>query len=469
MAAQTPDQAVAAHSAGQPTAAESYATKMLAEQDRLGVPPDEQHVISKITAPQMVQQITADPERAPAAIKTLQATWGSAWPEVWKDLTTVGKLPAAYQMVGALDNEGDGALLARALGQANKEGVNKPLDDLIDRGATGATRPSQVVRTRVEGSDAVKDYRSSMLASGASLEQVDGIVSSIGLLGQAKVLYHNEDATAAGDEAVQSALGQWDFLPNGGARIPRANADAITDNAQRTVAGLSLAAVRPPAIYGGGVGRQNVEDIFTPEQNLARNEAWTKPGVTNFQTELSPPQEQQFRHWVTTNHIPFDPNEKTSDYDMRGFWQAQQAGDPQARTAVDPNDNPPHFPDTWKTPYAATFSAQSRYADPAKAPDWKGDQYTLPGGQVLYDDKAGRWLGAQPNASPGAATADDWMRVLQAAPNWITVGQSIRLMDNGGRFVRAANGGFVEVPFNVTAPPATTAGTASPPVNVPPY
>jgi hypothetical protein len=326
MAAQTPDQAVAAHSAGQPTAAESYATKMLAEQDRLGVPPDEQHVISKITAPQMVQQITADPERAAAVIKTLQATWGSAWPEVWKDLTTVGKLPPAYQMVGALDNEGDGALLARALGQANKEGVNKPLDDLIDRGATGATRPSQVVRTRVEGSDAVKDYRSSMLASGASLEQVDGIVSSIGLLGQAKVLYHNEDATAAGDEAVQSALGQWDFLPNGGARIPRSNADAITDNAHRTVAGLSLAAVRPPAIY------------------------------------------------------------------------------------------------------------------------------------------------SRPGQAPGAATADDWMRVLQAAPNWVTVGQSIRLMDNGGRFVRAANGGFVEVPFNVQAAAAAAhGGTTQPTMIVPPF
>ena len=216
-------------------------------------------------------------------------------------------------------------MLARALGQANKEGVNKSLDDLIDRGATGASRPSQVVRTRVEGSQAVQDYRSSMLASGASPEQVDGIVSSIGLLGQAKVLYHNEDPTAAGDEAVQSAIGQWDFLPNGGARIPRANADAITDNAQRTVTGLSLAAVRPPAIY------------------------------------------------------------------------------------------------------------------------------------------------SQPGQAPGAATADDWLRVLRAAPNWITVGQSIRLMDNGGRFVRAANGGFVEVPFNMQAAAATTAGTASPPVNVPPY
>ena len=61
MAAQTRDQAAAAHAIGQPTAAESYATKMLAEQDRLGVPADEQHVISRLVAPQMVQQITADP------------------------------------------------------------------------------------------------------------------------------------------------------------------------------------------------------------------------------------------------------------------------------------------------------------------------------------------------------------------------------------------------------------------------
>ena len=258
-------------------------------------------------------------------MKGLQATWGSAWPEVWKDLTTVGKLPAAYQMVGALENEGDGALLARALGQANKEGVNKPLDDLIDRGATGASRPSQVVRTRVEGSQAVQDYRSSMLASGASPEQVDGIVSSIGFSGRPKF-------------------------------------STTTKTLQRPATKLYRAR------SGSGISCRTVA-LASREQMPMRLRKCAARG--------------------------------------------------------------------------------------------RQDCRSLPCGLPRSILSRGQ--------APGAATADDWLRVLRAAPNWVTVGQSIRLMDNGGRFVRAANGGFVEVPFNVQAAAATTAGTASPPVNVPPY
>lgn len=318
MQQETPEAAAMLRGHGQPTAAEAYAGKMLGEQDRLGVPIDDQHVLDNHGAVSMAQQIMADPEQAPARMKSLATQWGSQWPKVWQDLSQLGKLPPAYQMVGALDNEGDGALLARALGSVSKEGVNRPLDDLLDKGAAGNTRPSQTIRTRVEGSEPVQDYSRSMLASGASAQQVQGIVSSIGLLGQAKALYHNQDPAAAADDAVQSAIGKWEFLPNGGARIPRANADAITDNAQRAVEGLSLAAVQSPAIYG----------------------------------------------------------------------QAQ---------------------------------------------------------------------------APGSATAEDWLRLTQASPNWITVGNSIRLMDNAGRFVRRTGGGFVEVPFNVQAVAAAQQAAPPPP------
>lgn len=324
MKQETPQQSAALRGQGQPSAAENYAAKVLGEEDRLGVPTDGQHILDNTGATAMAQQIMADPEQAPARLKAMETQWGSAWPKVWQDLGTVGKLPAAYQMVGALENEGDGALLARALGQANKEGVNRSLDDILDKGAAGTTRPSQSIRTRVQGSEDVQSYARSMLASGASDEQVRGIVSSIGLLAEAKSLYHNQEPAAAADDAVQSAIGKWEFLPQGGARIPRANADAITGNAETVVRGLSLAALQPPAIY------------------------------------------------------------------------------------------------------------------------------------------------SRSGQSPGAATADDWLRVLQAAPNWVTVGRSIRLMDNGGRFVRRAGGGFVEVPFNIAAPtPAVSGNPVAPPV-VPP-
>ena len=47
-----------------------------------------------------------------------------------------------------------------------------------------------------------------------------------------------------------------------------------------------------------------------------------------------------------------------------------------------------HFPDFWKTPYHESFSAESQWADPAKAPKWNAqDQLVLPDGTVVFDEK----------------------------------------------------------------------------------
>lgn len=319
--AQTPQQAAALAQAGQQTASERYAILTLGEQERLQVPPDNRHVLTQQQAQGFAAQIMGDPEGSRGRMRALETEFGSQWPQVWHDLTTTGKLSPAYQMVGSLDNEGDAALLARGLASINKEGVNQALDQVLDKGAAGATRPSQMIRERVLGDQNIRDYTQSMLASGASSEQVRGIVNSVALLAQAKALYHSQQPPTAADDAIQSAIGKWEFMPNGGARIPRANADNITGAAHQTVAGLSLPQLQPPAIYSG--------------------------------------------------------------------------------------------------------------------------------------DRA-----------PGSATSEDWLRVLQAAPNWVTVGNSIRLMDNGGRFVRRDGGGFVEVPF--TAGPPVQAESLTAPQFPPP-
>lgn len=74
---------------------------------------------------------------------------------------------------------------------------------------------------------------------------------------------------------------------------------------------------------------------------------------------------------------------------MRGFWTALQQGKPIATTAIDPNDKRIHYPDYWKTPLHQTFSAESQWANPARAPAWNDrDQLVLPNGQVIYDDRA---------------------------------------------------------------------------------
>jgi hypothetical protein len=320
--AQTPEQAAALQTAGQPTAAESFAGRMLAEQERLGLPEGARHVLSNGLAAGMSQQIMNNPEMAPTLMKGLSQTWGSEWPAVWKDLATIGKLPPAYQMVGALDNEADGALLARALGHINKEGNNKAIEQLIDKGQTGTTRPTQMIKESVLANAAIDKYTHSMLDSGASDQQMQGVMSSIELLAQSKVLFHQMTPGQAADEAVQSAIGKFAFLPNGGARVPVDREDAISRAAQATIDTMSLDFLQPPAIYAG--------------------------------------------------------------------------------------------------------------------------------------------------QAPGQASAQDWLRQLKASPTWITAGQAIRLMDNGGRFVRGRDGGFVEVPFTAQPPAAAKPG-ANPSVPIPPF
>lgn len=139
--------------------------------------------------------------------------------------------------------------------------------------------------------------------------------------------------------------------------------------------------------------------FFTPQQVYDRNKGYAKPGP--YWTTLDPGQEQQFRQWVQQNKVRFNPNEIRPDYDMRGFWQAMQRGDPRARRAIDPNDidkatGKPrvHESDYWKTPYDLTFSRQSQWATKG-APEWNDkEQLVLPNGTVIYDDRnRGSYIG----------------------------------------------------------------------------
>lgn len=107
-----------------------------------------------------------------------------------------------------------------------------------------------------------------------------------------------------------------------------------------------------------------------------------KPGP--YRTNLDPTQETAFQQWVKSRNIPFDPG-PTSDYDMRGYWKASQAGDRNARTQVSGYDALPHFPDTYKTPYHKTFSNESMYATP-DAPHWENDRLIDKTGKVVADE-----------------------------------------------------------------------------------
>jgi hypothetical protein len=135
-------------------------------------------------------------------------------------------------------------------------------------------------------------------------------------------------------------------------------------------------------LYGSQPQNSDDPELATLQQNFNRNASWSKPAP--YQTQLSPDNEQAFRSWVSQNKIPYDmqwpPDQQMQDYDMRGFWQAQQAGDPQAVQAASNG----HFPDTWKTPYHESFSNLSQYATPS-APVWLGNQLFDNSGNMIFD------------------------------------------------------------------------------------
>lgn len=120
-----------------------------------------------------------------------------------------------------------------------------------------------------------------------------------------------------------------------------------------------------------------------------RNQGWAKPALS-YQTALPPQAEGAFQDWVKRNQIPFDPNDPQSDYDMRGYWRDVVLGG-NDQTAMNQNDGRRHYPDTYKTPYHQSFSAESRYAT-KYAPVWINDhQFADPHtGQVIFDERSAR-------------------------------------------------------------------------------
>ena len=143
-----------------------------------------------------------------------------------------------------------------------------------------------------------------------------------------------------------------------------------------------------PGMFRNGIPQHDRIDTSNAvlAANYARNMAYAKGGP--YITKLSAAEEQRFKLWVKQNKIPWQDT-ANADYDMRGYWKAQQMGNPIAARAANL-----HFPDQWKTPYDATFSNESQYATHA-APHWVGNTLvpTNTGGVT------GRWMDAAGNAA----------------------------------------------------------------------
>lgn len=125
--------------------------------------------------------------------------------------------------------------------------------------------------------------------------------------------------------------------------------------------------------------RPSADEIFQ------RNQAYINPNAPKaYNTQLPLADELAFRSWLQQNNVPFDPEAKVSDYDMRGFYQGLQSGDPAAKSAINAYDKQLHYPDKWKTPYHESFSNESQWAND-NAPRWgDGDILSNSQGRVIF-------------------------------------------------------------------------------------
>ena len=159
----------------------------------------------------------------------------------------------------------------------------------------------------------------------------------------------------------------------------------------------SMVAQRNPAVQGKepvmqpGDGHTksinpypNPEDR-PPDESLAFNKAWTKPGWKL--TTLSPQDEAKFQVWAKQNAkaIQGELNNPKADYDVRGHWAAAQRGDPAATLVLNKWDGKMHGNDKFKTPYNGGFSNESMYATP-NAPRWVGDKLMTADGRTVTDE-----------------------------------------------------------------------------------
>jgi hypothetical protein len=162
-------------------------------------------------------------------------------------------------------------------------------------------------------------------------------------------------------------------------------------------AAAPAATAAPVAAPAAGVSSNVAGAVVNPAQAalFQRNQAYLADGQHTYNTVLTPEQEQQFRAWLADKsdkqdlgRAEFDPNAKTVNYDMRGWWLAASQGDEKAKLVIDPNDKLKHRNDYWKTPYHETFSAESQWAG-QNAPKWNDkDQLVAPDGTIIFDDRA---------------------------------------------------------------------------------
>lgn len=221
-----------------------YVNATLGVQEHLGVPEGQRHVLPKAQAARLASSVMAPGGDAKGALDKMQAQYGPAYDQVFSDMVTLGALPPAYQSVHALEDPRDAAEMSAAIALGRPTKTGQPPKTLTDLITPDIANP---IKKAVSTDPALTEFKKSLFMSGASPEQIDGIVGSVETLALYKS-YHNGDSNAAAN-AVKAFTGNYEYMPNGGARVPSARMPAVSENARVLLDGMSPNNVAVPAAF----------------------------------------------------------------------------------------------------------------------------------------------------------------------------------------------------------------------------
>lgn len=348
-------------------AAARYAGVTLAEQARVGVPPESRAILTSGQVQSIGGAINAaatsdDPQARQNVIPLIKreaALWGNNWPQVAQQI-----LPNAAPIVKAIAAGADPDAMLRVLSIPKGEDPTKILKEQNE-----VTSRNMISALNV----AMAPFKNSMV--GLQLDRDYKGYFDVATKLAALYVRDGKGAEEAAQSAFDNIVGKrYTFADT--YRIPKSPS------------------INPEDVQRGAYeARQDIlrgsSAESTPAENFEHNREYVKRGAVAYETPLDTQQEAAFRDWVAKNKVPFDPNSKgPQDYDMRGFWKGLQDGDEHAKSTVDPNDGKLHYPDYWKTPYHETFSNESQWAND-KAPHWTADdKLVTPDGKVVFDDRA---------------------------------------------------------------------------------
>lgn len=241
---------------GDPKSFEKYAIASLTVQNHLGIDGQFSHILTKFQADEAVKQITSNAGEAKTSLNLLQARSGAAWPQVYSDLVTLGKMPAEYQAMQVLTDPGDLTIMSKALQEMNKD----PTKGWAFRLGGGDSQAGAGIKKGLDTAitAGMADYDNSLRQSGASERDIENIDKAVQILAYGNQFFNNDPAAAT--KAVQSFVGQYSYIAQGGARVPTAIYPTVNLNAQKMLNGITADNVKIPE--GAGQPGQPSSDAY---------------------------------------------------------------------------------------------------------------------------------------------------------------------------------------------------------------